>query len=353
MAAIASTTTPTPSPDDQLAAVPITRHDWHSDWYYTIGPEPAQPTVSAEDLAGPARADTAWLRSPELTGLTAPRWGPLIEKLGVIRHAQPNSKHGPIVLGLRRGRARPPHATQEVGTTSRSDSSSGERRACSLIRSTLDNLPAFANVNTIGALGYQSIGDAASGYEHYINSNYVRDDRFLDATRPESLVYQVDGPNRTLVSAMYIARDMGITDPELVDFGGPMMQWHVHDNLCWRSTTAGPRVAGIADAAGSCPRGSVNPGASYPMVHVWIVANKCGPFAALEGHGTGQTAPSPDGRRADMYTHDHSTGQRWGGRCTVGLVDLFDPAVEVGAASLSHQLREIAQHRAIRLGHST
>ena len=43
---------------------------------------------------------------------------------------------------------------------------------------------------------------------------------FLDPNRPESLVYQVDGEQRTLVSAMYIAKDRAIDDPELVDFGG-------------------------------------------------------------------------------------------------------------------------------------
>ncbi|WP_280450570.1 hypothetical protein [Nocardia cyriacigeorgica] len=30
------------------------------------------------------------------------------------------------------------------------------------------------------------------------------------------------------------SNDKKIDDPELVDFGGPLMQWHVHDNLCWK-----------------------------------------------------------------------------------------------------------------------
>ena len=33
---------------------------------------------------------------------------------------------------------------------------------------------------------------------------------FLDPNKPESLVYQVDGDARTLVSAMFIAKDMGL-----------------------------------------------------------------------------------------------------------------------------------------------
>ncbi|MEU2253464.1 hypothetical protein [Nocardia xishanensis] len=185
-----------------------------------------------------------------------------------------------------------------------------EQRATALIRSTLDELPAFADVGSIGALGFRSIGDSATGYEHYINTGYIRDDRFLDAAHPESLVYRVDGADRTLVSAMYIAKGKTIDDPELVDYGGPLMQWHVHDNLCWKAGDNGPKVAGITDAQGNCPPGSINPGAGNPMVHVWITAHQCGPFAALEGHGAGQAATTPDGRRTDTCSHDHSGGHR-------------------------------------------
>ncbi|WP_280213513.1 hypothetical protein [Nocardia cyriacigeorgica] len=184
-----------------------------------------------------------------------------------------------------------------------------EQRAAELIRTTLDTLPAFADVSTIGALGFRSIGDASTGHEHYINTAYIRDDRFLDPAYPESLVYRVDGDRRTLVSAMYIAKDKTIDDPELVDFGGPLMQWHVHDNLCWKRGDNGPVVAGVTDDQGTCPPGSVNPGAGNPMVHVWITAHHCGPFAALEGHGAGQAAGT-DGRRTDTCAHDHSGGHR-------------------------------------------
>ncbi|MEU1209470.1 hypothetical protein [Nocardia sp. NPDC005825] len=185
-----------------------------------------------------------------------------------------------------------------------------EQRAIALIRSTLDDLPAFADVRSIGALGYRSIGDSVTGYEHFINTAYIRDDLFLDAKHPESLVYRVDGDTRTLVSAMYIAKGKKIDDPDLVDYGGALMQWHVHDNLCWKAGDGGPQVAGVTDAQGNCPPASINPGAGNPMVHVWITANQCGPFAALEGHGAGQAATSPDGRRTDTCSHDHSGGHR-------------------------------------------
>ena len=171
--------------------------------------------------------------------------------------------------------------------------------------STIAELPMFADVTAVPAFGFQSIGDAATGFEHYINPGFIIDDHFLDPSHPESLVYRVDGDQRTLVSAMFIAKDLAVDDPELVDWGGPLMQWHVHEDLCWSLDDAGqPKVSGVTDDAGNCPDGSVNAGGRNPMVHVWIAPHECGPFAALEGHGAGQAATA--GARADQCaTHDH------------------------------------------------
>jgi len=108
---------------------------------------------------------------------------------------------------------------------------------------------------------------------------------FLDPNKPESLVYQVDGDKRTLVSAMFGANGMSLTDPKLLGWGGPLMQWHVHKDLCWSLAEI---VVGSTDATGKCPDGSINAGGDIPMVHVWIAPNQCGPFAALGGSGAGQ-----------------------------------------------------------------
>jgi hypothetical protein len=175
-----------------------------------------------------------------------------------------------------------------------------QARAETLVASTLQDLPQFADVTEMGPLGFTSIGDAVSGFEHYVNKAYVGDEAFLDPNKPESLVYQVDGDKRTLVAAMYMASGMSLTDPKLVDFGGPLMQWHVHDNLCWSLDEV---VVGVKDAAGNCPSNSVNLLGDVPMVHVWIARNECGPFAALEGHSAGQVAG--DGPRIDQCAADH------------------------------------------------
>ncbi len=186
---------------------------------------------------------------------------------------------------------------------------SQEARAEQLVRDTLRDLPAFADVTTVGAQGYQSIGDASTGFEHYVNYALIDDDTILDPTRPESLVYQVDGDRRTLVSAMFIASSRPLDDPELLDFAGPLMQWHVHDNLCWGLDDNGkPRVVAVLESAGdSCPPQSVNAGSDVPMVHVWIAPHECGPFAALEGHGAGQVDPATGTRADQCADHVHAT----------------------------------------------
>ena len=209
-------------------------------------------------------------------------------------------------------------------------------RAAGLIQGTLEDLPEFADVDTIGALGYQSIGDAGTSYEHYVNYGYIADDKFLDPTAPESLVYRVNGDGRTLVSAMFIASQTSVDDPELVDYGGSLMTWHVHENLCWAGGEDGPRVVALVDAEGNCPPGSANAGGKNPMVHVWIVPHECGPFAALEGHGAGQTG---DGTRTDQCSHEHggeaaaADGQGTGAETANALVAGGAPSAEPAAAA--------------------
>ena len=183
-----------------------------------------------------------------------------------------------------------------------------QARAETLVASTLRELPQFADVTKVGDLGFKSIGDANTGFEHYINFAYILDDAFLDPKKPESLVYQVHGDERTLVAAMFAASGMSITEPKLIDWGGPLMQWHVHGDLCWSlDADRQPIVVGSKDAAGSCPAKSINVFGDVPMVHVWIKPNACGPFAALDGPSAGQVAGNEP--RVDQCAgHQHGSG---------------------------------------------
>jgi hypothetical protein len=215
--------------------------------------------------------------------------------------------------------------------------SDGQReRAERLVDDTLRTLPQFADVATLDVLGYRSIGDAATGFEHFINAGFIGDDRFLDPAAPESLVFRVDGDDRTLVSAMFIANGRAIDDPELTDFAGPLMQWHVHDNLCWGLDDQGvPVVKGVLENPGdTCPPGTVNAGGENPMVHVWIAPHECGPFAALDGHGAGQAGVDDDAR-TDVCSHEGHGDHGEHGDAAASKTTPFDPDLPIDLGGVS------------------
>jgi hypothetical protein len=165
-----------------------------------------------------------------------------------------------------------------------------QARAEQLIRDTLRDLPHYANPNTAYSEGYRSIGDAVTGDEHYIKWAYLTDGRILDSKHPESLVYEMRNGKETLVAAMYML-ELGSTFADVPDVGGPLTQWHVHNNLCLVDDPNDPLRKFVSLASnGICPPGSSKATAT-PMIHVWIVKNACGPFASLEGIGAGQVPP--------------------------------------------------------------
>ena len=88
-----------------------------------------------------------------------------------------------------------------------------ELRAVTLIEDSFRELPKYADPAAAVAAGYASIGDAGTGTEHYIKSDLIEDDVLLDPTAPESLVYAVNGDERTLAGAMYIASARPADDP--------------------------------------------------------------------------------------------------------------------------------------------
>ena len=155
-----------------------------------------------------------------------------------------------------------------------------------LVARTVVDLPQWSDPAVAEAAGFRSIGDAGTGHEHYIQWDWIDDDVWLDPDHPESLVFE-PGPDGTkrLVSAMYMLPSMmPLTD--VPDWGGQLMQWHIHDNLCFTDDPVAPIVAGLTNPDGTCNPPLVKLTQS-PMIHVWITPNECGPFAALEGVGAG------------------------------------------------------------------
>lgn len=173
-----------------------------------------------------------------------------------------------------------------------------QARAEDLLRRSIEILPRWSDPATAEADGFHSIGDGFTGDEHYIRWDWIEDDVILDPEHPESLVYRV-GPDGTkqLAAAMYLLPS-SYTLETVPDLGGPLTQFHVHDNLCFTETDPA-RVIGLTNADGTCSVGRRFP--LNPMIHVWIRPHPCGPFAALEGVGGGQIRPGEE--RACDHLH--------------------------------------------------
>jgi hypothetical protein len=170
-----------------------------------------------------------------------------------------------------------------------------------LVTRTLRDLPQWSDPAVAEAAGFHSIGDAATGHEHYVQWDWLDDDVALDPNHPESLVYepQPDG-SKQLVSAMYML-PAATALADVPDWGGPLMQWHVHDNLCYSDDPIAPTVRGLTSADGTC-RPPLVKHPERPMIHVWITPHECGPFASLEGVAAGSI------REGEQRLCDHAHG---------------------------------------------
>jgi hypothetical protein len=181
----------------------------------------------------------------------------------------------------------PPQPVNLCGTPGVSKAE--ETRAENLIRATQVDLRRYEYPQEAYAAGYRSIGDALTGDEHYVKWSYVDDGHILDPTRPESIVYEQRNGHQEAVAAMYML-PFGSSFASVPDVGGPLTQWHVHSNLCLTNDPVQKVVAGFTFGQRGCRSGTSKAG-NTPMLHVWTIPNKCGPFAALEGIGGGEIAP--------------------------------------------------------------
>jgi hypothetical protein len=74
--------------DRQMDALPLTRHDWHGDWNYTLRPEDYDPAAGIPDPFDRPSPDLAWLCHPALTGLPPRQWDALIAALTTLHDQQ-------------------------------------------------------------------------------------------------------------------------------------------------------------------------------------------------------------------------------------------------------------------------
>jgi hypothetical protein len=90
----------------QMDALPVTPHQWHGDWNYTLAPQAAArnaPATPAPPAATPPRPDLAWLTHPAITGMPGPALDTLTAAL-----AGPAAQLREAALTRRRG-GRPRH----------------------------------------------------------------------------------------------------------------------------------------------------------------------------------------------------------------------------------------------------
>ena len=135
--------------------------------------------------------------------------------------------------------------------------------ANTLVAQTTAAVAKYATLSAATAAGYVPATNP-DGYEvHYANWSIVRSGDVLDPNHPSSLVYAntVKGP--VLLGAMYLGAGPCVPGP---DVGGPLTQWHAHDDLCLSSTH---QVVGKTDASGACATGVHNT-STYFMLHVWV-----------------------------------------------------------------------------------
>jgi len=132
----------------------------------------------------------------------------------------------------------------------------------------------YATVGAALAAGYRQTTPwrfLTWGPAHFTNPAFNRDGRTLDPAVPETLVYmRLPRGGTVLIGAMFVAPRGTGPRP-----GGPLTEWHTHDNLCVR---ADGRVA-LATGPGQCPPGSFFLGAAVEMMHIWTFDNPDGPFA--------------------------------------------------------------------------
>ena len=173
-----------------------------------------------------------------------------------------------------------------------------------LLANTLVNLPQWSDPAVAEEAGFRSIGDGATGHEHFIQWDWINDDGFLDPDQPESLVYapQPDGRRQLVGRDVHGARVLGARGrPGLGRTADAVA--HPRQLVLRRQRPEHPRVGGLTDGQGGCTAPLVK-SPQAPMIHVWITPHACGPFAALEGIGGGQIAEGEE----RLCDHAHGAG---------------------------------------------
>ena len=124
--------------------------------------------------------------------------------------------------------------------------------------------------------GYQPMpGDRS----HYLNTDFINDERVLDPQRSEFLMYSGEALGKKLLAFMFIVNSPEDEGPQI---GGPLTLWHFHTWSRVRCFNNGRATHVPALADGTCAIGT--PSYRGPqMMHVWFLPHPGGRFATRMG----------------------------------------------------------------------
>lgn len=123
------------------------------------------------------------------------------------------------------------------------------------------DIPKYATPAIAEADGFTPATNPDGYYVHYLNVATVKAGDVLDPEHPSALMFANTLKGPVLLGAMFLGPAPCEPGP---DIGGPLTDWHAHDNLCM----SGAEVVGNTDATGTCALGVHKPN-TYFMLHVW------------------------------------------------------------------------------------
>jgi hypothetical protein len=151
-----------------------------------------------------------------------------------------------------------------------------ETAAEGLLLATRAGIAKYVDPAVAAADGYHVAGMHGIDF-HANNPRYEQDDKILDPSKPETLVYAVAPDGRPVLMGALFVMKMGQPGPTV---GGPLTVWHAHQHICFSLTP--PTLTGVLSPLGTCPIGSITVPLTPEMIHIWTVIGAPQPFGDLD-----------------------------------------------------------------------
>lgn len=139
-------------------------------------------------------------------------------------------------------------------------------------------VPSDLSNEWLTANGYTSLReDEFADWVHYINWDYIDDERHLDPEQPEAYLFKIGPAGERRLAALVFAMPERFTYANTPDLAEGAGLWHMHPTTCLGGDPFTERDKAWID--GACVEGP-----NFPprlMTHAWVIPNLCGPFASV------------------------------------------------------------------------